>query len=313
MGKTNFLMTLVLDDMMGEEQGQCTVLVEVEEKRLSTGTVNLLHRVAVMVIVIARQAPSEEGVSPRPLGMELADRPAQLPVPVDGELCFALMQAGSREIRAKRKIKMREKIWDCFRLTSFLSYMLNSFVCKGVDRSSFGVFERGMTIWEDDIRVIEIYTTNDLSLFDVFLRGTSSWKVWTRSQEPCQFQIRTRDWAEQRPEYHPLKVFGRFFARKDHSPSLMVTLAFKDLYKRPWTDDNRGTVWDRLGFFVHNTPGWFHIVEQPYVENGVKTSETKCNPFCSEAIRQFTPPVDLTFDKKSASPPAKWNSASEIR
>ena len=25
------------------------------------------------------------------------------------------------------------------------------------------------------------------------------------------------------------------------------------------------------------------------------------NPFCSEAIRQFTPPVDLTFDKKSAS------------
>ena len=29
-----------------------------------------------------RQAPSEEAVRPRPLGMELADRPAELPVPV---------------------------------------------------------------------------------------------------------------------------------------------------------------------------------------------------------------------------------------
>ena len=97
----------------------------------------------------------------------------------DDELCYATLQLGPRELRAKRRLKVRGKSWDIFRLVNFLSYMPDSFRCESVEHTRAQDYERVTIIKEDLVRVFEVYMTSDLDRIDLYLRGTSEWPEWS--------------------------------------------------------------------------------------------------------------------------------------
>lgn len=223
----------------------------------------------------------------------------------DDELTYARYQTFARELHAKRTIKMEGRGWDVFRLVNFLSYMPNNFTCQSVDPSRHGQYNRSMTIREDGIRLFEIYATDDLEDIAVYLRGTSDWMRW--GDNNC-FWVKKMSSMRERPCYHPIVVFGQFFGRKDRAPCLMITLAFKNSFRRPWTERDRRSIPERLESVLTQVPGWVQVTEQLEIPDGIPTSEGRSlfalewvPPWCIGRL-QLTHYIELDASFKATKP-----------
>ena len=95
--------------------------------------------------------------------------------------------------------------------------------------------------------VLLIYISDQLDEFAVYLKA---WTDWIKEEDGRYF-VPTTAWRLDKPKYHPLRVFGKFFGSKRRCPHVMIEATFGVLFSRDHRVCNWSTGW--VGFCCWET------------------------------------------------------------
>lgn len=169
-----------------------------------------------------------------------------------------------KQLHGKAEIRLLEKDWDFLRLMNFLSYMPPFFACAKVGTTRVSGYQRVMKITRGEYSVIKIYISEALDTVAVFLTGTNNWIEWLKEDIYCVSKIA---WDLDKPESHPLRVFGLFFGRSDKSPCALVNAAFRGVFARTreLAGDLRCEKGLQLQTVLERLPGYVELEHQSLV------------------------------------------------
>ena len=151
------------------------------------------------------------------------------------------------------------KEWDVFRLMNFLSYMPDCFVSKPVKATKTAGYDRVMKVLERDVHILSIFVTDQLESMNVYATASTAWFKW---HSGCIFSVEKREWDLEKPLQHPLRVFGRFFGRRDRSPCAIVNAAFKNVFAHRRVNSCADSPADAFYRLASSLPGYVEIVSQ---------------------------------------------------
>ena len=147
--------------------------------------------------------------------------------------------------------------------------MPETFECKEVKITRVEPYQRQMTIRDKSsgLDVLLIHISDQLDQFTVYLKA---WTDWIKEEDGRYF-VTTTVWTLDKPEYHPLRVFGKFFGSKRRRPHMMIEAIFGGLFSRNhrlFNKDYAGASFEEL---CQNLPGFVEVTEQPQTEGAYQT------------------------------------------
>ena len=140
-------------------------------------------------------------------------------------------------ILTKQSKKFHRKIeliqldgWDIFQIIQFLSYMPDTFTSSKVEPTKNEDFSYKISI-NESIHIFDIYVTRGIEKQKVLLVAFTD---WIRFDERKQlFWVNIQDFSLNKNAFHPLIIFGRFFAHAKQAPSQILRNLFLPLFKKP--------------------------------------------------------------------------------
>ena len=175
-------------------------------------------------------------------------------------------------ILTKQSKKFHRKIeliqldgWDIFQIIQFLSYMPDTFTSSKVEPTKNEDFSYKISI-NESIHIFDIYVTRGIEKQKVLLVAFTD---WIRFDERKQlFWVNIQDFSLNKNAFHPLIIFGRFFAHAKQAPSPILRNLFLPLFKKPKEKKNNQDIKNLL----KSLPGYVELVEQPDTKTGFQTS-----------------------------------------
>ena len=159
--------------------------------------------------------------------------------------------------------------WDLFQLIEFISYIPEGFHSDEVQKTNIEKFDKKLSVYFGNQGIFDIYVTNGLERQKVLIKSPTNWLEWCDRKQI--FLVNIVQFTLNKPQDHPLIVFGKHFTHGKRSPKPILRNMFMGLFKRPKNDSKINSI----KYFLKRLPGHVEIVEQNKTGNGYPTSEGK--------------------------------------
>ena len=146
------------------------------------------------------------------------------------------------------------KPWAIFKAMHFLSYMPETFSCDQMKRTQKDGFSRSTRVREGELDIFGLFSSDDLETCKVYLLVWSDWICFRGG-----YRVSKKAWSLEHHDRHPLIVFGRFFGRADHAPTVIIQDIFISLFRKPGVTDPdalTGTKPERSRQLILKLPGY---------------------------------------------------------